>query len=1109
MLTFAVAKNGRAAADAILKDIFGLDRIAKADPLTRPGFDSFVLETLYELKKVADPIEHEALVTMVSQLQRQWGGLSAAEQKKAIDAAAKDYLGISRDIGPKVGPVLQDHGERVVVATRLSTASTFKLQIEPSFDIVDEHAVAFAAQSQGNFIRNAQGVRAVQLSQVARNVVADGIAEGLDYHDIGKNLADRMSQTDAARADSYWKLIASVFVARARTYSTLRSFDEAGIASYQFESVLDERTSHICRFLHGKVFPVAGALKAFAASEDAEDPEEVKAIQPWPSVGKTENGDTALYLKQADGARKLIARVEESALGQKDNTGKYSHAMSNGEMSEAGMSQPPLHGHCRSTLVPVFGASRPPNPEPAPEPPQAPRPPLVAAPTLPVVVPSELPSNLAALVRPLPTTQHEDFETPGKFSPEYLATKAALDKLNALPNALDWSTKYVKAPISGTPLGADMEIAFAPKVTGPHVTNALKAPPQTVPIKNIVMGHSSDAPVVSKEMVAAHIQGAEYDGKKPLVIKFKGNYYIHETVDSTKGGFTGPFLSPNQVGVLATKHNALGHTTMDVHVIDGDAIAAKPPKPPKPPKVAPVVAAPPPPPPVVAASLPKASGAVSAETILAQNTGSPRGSNTGEANAKAGGAMGGFYTGSDGVKRYVKFYEDPTQAHCEHLANSIYRDLGLSAPDSQLFKDPKTGALGYASRIFEGGETLQKAGLNEDRAKKFMKGFTGDVLTGNWDAVGTGMDNAMVLPGGKIARIDNGGSFLFRAKFGKKASSVLNDITEWEGFFNEGLNPYYTKVAKAAGVSSPEDMIADVRDGVAAVKNLRDKHGGWQGYVDKIAGDMKAPDKAQVVKMLEERTRLLQERVGEFDKPKPKIGNALQFSTVAPRPGLARADLPEHGLLGLPQKALYEAESKGLMPETGERQDAFRKRTKAELVAKLDHAQRSAIEGFTNGTYKDIRAREETGTPEVRSTYITQAYDKVKGEQRTVYRGIHLDDAGAAEAVLKMHLTNEVWGLGKNGKLATTSSSWSIDQALSYGNITVNGKGDNTSSYTATHMSVLYKIKNKTGISVETISHYEHEKEILLSRKARYKTTGLSWAKGSSKKVLIVEAEEL
>jgi hypothetical protein len=61
----------------------------------------------------------------------------------------------------------------------------------------------------------------------------------------------------------------------------MSSYAEAGIRQYRIEPVLDEQTTNICRYLHGKTFSVADALRRFDRIEQLEDPEAIKQAMPW------------------------------------------------------------------------------------------------------------------------------------------------------------------------------------------------------------------------------------------------------------------------------------------------------------------------------------------------------------------------------------------------------------------------------------------------------------------------------------------------------------------------------------------------------------------------------------------------------------------------------------------------------------------------------------------------------------------------------------------------------------------------------------------------------------------------------------------------------------
>ncbi len=266
---------------------------------------------------------------------------------------------------------------------------------------------------------------------------------------------------------------------------------------------------------------------------------------------------------------------------------------------------------------------------------------------------------------------------------------------------------------------------------------------------------------------------------------------------------------------------------------DVDATTPKPPPKPRPPK--PVAAA--------AAAEPRH------RVILHQRTAGPAGSND-----------GGFYTGTDGVARYVKFYKDPGQAAGEHVANRLYRDLGLGAPKSELFRT-EDGRLAYASEIMDNLGTLEARArgatlaATKARAVKALDGFAADVLTANWDAAGLSMDNMVELPGGGIARIDQGAAFLHRAQGARKSPHHLADMSEWWKY-GDGSNPGYARIMRDAGVDQAME-IQGLEDQIKAITALEKKAGGWGRY---LAADTEITDsdRGAIVALLDDRTAKLE-----------------------------------------------------------------------------------------------------------------------------------------------------------------------------------------------------------------------------------------------------------
>lgn len=1089
------------ASEEILLSVFGLAPLEKAGgSVLRPkGFDDVVLKVFRAIKKATAPTEAAGLHDAISLLDRQWGGLSPEKREAAIDAMAAKWLKVSRDTGPIVSSVLKGQGPAIVFASKQATADEHGLAIHPSFDLADEKAVHFLAHSQAHYVTNKLGQRVEEASGIARKIVANGLDAGLDKYDIGKQLASALSEK-IDRTDSYWRMLASVYVARARTYSQLKGYAEAGISAYQWESVLDAVTSQHCRFMHGRVFPAAAGLGKIGEVEDSDDPESVKTTLPWMSMGKTAAGDAALFYKQSDGSRRMVCRVAEPGVGD-GGIGKYTHALSNQQLLAAGICMPPAHAHCRSVTLPVFGHARG-QPYPAEHPaPAPPAPKLAPSQNVPFKPVEPFPN--AHLARPLPGGVAE-YEPEHFVGPEKPAEKTpkelALEEIDAAQNA-GYGNNYGKSPLQPWPTnvyGAKETPFDMPKTI--VLTNAAKKPPVSIPVSQIVAPSTNPTfykPDMKKAVEQDALGPIAYPGQlaKPMVLVKKGpNYYIVEGSEK--------IMPPYVAQKLAEHAHFNGEKNIAAHVVDADELAAKPPPKPKKPKAAPAPAAPPPAAPafVPPAPLPTPTAQLDAGTIMGQRVGEAAGSN-----------KGGFYLGTDGVKRYVKFYDDPSQAFGEHLANSIYRDLGLNAPVSHVFEHE--GKIAYASDILEGGVELGKSGVTKARAEEFMKGFGADVLTGNWDAVGMGKNNALVLPDGKVARIDQGGTFLFRAKEGRKPASLLNQITETEVFFSH-RNPDYAGVAKAAGISSVEDMKEAFAGQMKAIEALKAREGDWASYVFKKYNALpklahttqNAKDAVEVVKMLDARTQLLSEKAAGLMMPPVPVGQVPQYSTTLPHAALKVHDVPETRSLHDIKKECDAAFGKGQLPYTREKHSDYTRKADDEIKNITANA-RGGIRAFTGSSYGSIRASERSGTPNERSNDIHTAFSVAKpvgGPGRTVFRGIKLTKAEWAKAALDHALSSSEFGLGIGGIPSTTSTSTDI-------NVSARGSfGDGFTPDTSIDLRIYYKLKNKTGISVETISSVgSGEREILSSRETRYRTTGLSFLAGTNRQVLVVEAEEI
>jgi hypothetical protein len=220
---------------------------------------------------------------------------------------------------------------------------------------------------------------------------------------------------------------------------------------------------------------------------------------------------------------------------------------------------------------------------------------------------------------------------------------------------------------------------------------------------------------------------------------------------------------------------------------------------------------------------------------------------------------GGFYEDAAGDKWYVKDYKNPDQGAAEHVSNAIYRAVGIDVPVSVLGEGPDHGK--YASQIRE-GKILARAGLTEETANKVLDGFAADVLTMNWDAVGTGHDNVLVEAGtGTPVRIDQGGTLTFRAQGAPKPADLLKGIGEWESLHSQ--NSYYRAVFTRAGLKGPDDpkFASRVKAQVSKIVKARPA-GGWSKVVNRFAPSTKDAVKKTWAEMLDARTEALARKVG-------------------------------------------------------------------------------------------------------------------------------------------------------------------------------------------------------------------------------------------------------
>jgi SPP1 gp7 family putative phage head morphogenesis protein len=331
--------------------------VAKAsgqiDPRSPDGFLRIVDQVARALRRAAQGAEADAVRRVIDQLDVDWPHLTDADRMRIVRAANEAIAGVPPAIMPKVHEVLDLEAGRVVRGTRRSVKQTFSLKISSDFTRTDERIAQFVARSQTNFIRDEYGRRQIAFSEKARQIVSRGIAQGLGRDEISRQLREAFRNTAVNRSAFYWDVVASAFVGRARSAAEVSSYAEAGISHYLIVAVLDEVTTDICRFLHGKRFSVGASMAQFARIERLRDPERIKHAQPWLQVRQDRLGNRVIVVPTERGNVR-VAVVEDSAERKhaKDERGRFRSGMSAAKLEAINVGPPPFHALCRSTTVP-------------------------------------------------------------------------------------------------------------------------------------------------------------------------------------------------------------------------------------------------------------------------------------------------------------------------------------------------------------------------------------------------------------------------------------------------------------------------------------------------------------------------------------------------------------------------------------------------------------------------------------------------------------------------------------------------------------------------------------------------------------------------------------
>ena len=314
---------------------------------------------------------------------------------------------------------------------------------------------------------------------------------------------------------------------------------------------------------------------------------------------------------------------------------------------------------------------------------------------------------------------------------------------------------------------------------------------------------------------------------------------------------------------------------------------------------------------------------------------------------------GGTFLGRDGVTRYVKFYDDPAQAYGEAVANRAYRELNLDAPVSALVHR-EGQVVGIASEFVENAGALGQARrLTKGRAQQVLRGYSADVWLANWDAVGSGLDNIVATTKGRtaVARIDQGGALLFRARAGRKPTDLLSTLREWDGFADAGVNRHYARVFAKAELAGADDLGRKALSQIAAIKKLGARTRDFADLVPKAVG-VPAADRAAILEALRTRARLLDTEIAPRIRASLRAGDELppyeaafvkemgrSYATIRRQAVTRAGGTPRHGMTDPELTSAYAYTTSGVRWGYGPLNKALRSADRQRIAAVENYRQ--------------------------------------------------------------------------------------------------------------------------------------------------------------------------
>ncbi len=210
-------------------------------------------------------------------------------------------------------------------------------------EVIDEKALRFfklvsntsSKESIGKYIDPERG-------DIWTRAVSKAVKDGRSSDEIAAGLVGDVNSKIKGNKLAYSRMVADQLMVRARSYSELRSVQDAGFSQVQVLAVLDSASCDSCRMLNGTIIDVPAAYRIATSTFDY-TPAALEKSNPW-----IEQHGADLFV-----GTKKIATVTRSGKGNWNDNGEVTRHHE-GPLTDLNVGMPSYHPMCRCTTVPVF-----------------------------------------------------------------------------------------------------------------------------------------------------------------------------------------------------------------------------------------------------------------------------------------------------------------------------------------------------------------------------------------------------------------------------------------------------------------------------------------------------------------------------------------------------------------------------------------------------------------------------------------------------------------------------------------------------------------------------------------------------------------------------------